>query len=325
MSLNPGFLVINKQPGITSHDVVAMVRAVTGIRKVGHTGTLDPFAEGVLPLALGGATRLIRFLDESQKVYDATISLGSATDTGDPTGTVTEEKPVPALEQAGVREVLASFLGDRLQAPHRYSAVKVKGRRLYDYARKGEEVQVEPRPIHISSLELVSLSDSELRVVLSCSRGTYARGLADEIAVALGTVGHLRQLTRLRSGPFELERALSLSQLSELVANTPDWRRALTRRRGEDRVPWVSREQVFEGLAAWHIRPIETLPHLPLLPVGRGVAELLLRGGQPPSPPPGVRPGGLFAVVAGDQLLAVVEARGGGKSSALWRSPAAPR
>jgi tRNA pseudouridine55 synthase len=319
MSLNPGFIVVAKEAGITSHDVVAMLRAVTGIKKVGHTGTLDPFACGVLPLALGGATRLIQHLDESQKVYDATIALGAATDTGDPTGAVIEEQPVPAFERADVDALLEGFLGDRMQKPHRYSAVKVKGKRLYEYARKGETVEVEARPIHIYALDAIELSEHSLRVELTCSRGTYARGLADEIASGLGTVGHLSALTRLRSGPFDMSRALTLGALSEIVAETPDWTRALRRQRGEDRVPWLPREQVFAGLEPYVYRPIDALAHLPLLPVSAGVAEAVLRGGAVPPPPVGVRTGERYLIVAGEQLLGLAESLGGGQAKVLWR------
>ena len=320
MSLTPGFLVVDKEVGITSHDVVAMVRAVTGIKKVGHTGTLDPFARGVLPLALGSATRLIQHLDESQKVYDATIALGVATDTGDPTGEVIDEQPVPTLTQAVVDAVLAGFVGDRMQKPHRFSAVKVKGRRLYDYARRGEEVEVEARPIHIYSLRALDLQERSLRVELTCSRGTYARGLADEISVALGTVGHLSALTRLRSGPFDMQRALSLEALSQLVAGTPEWTRALRRQRGEDRVQWFPRDQVHASLAEYVLDPIESLGHLPLLPISQGVAEALGRGGPVPPPPVGLRAGGRYLVVLGDSLVAVAESRGGGQVKSLWRA-----
>jgi len=320
MNLSPGFLVVDKEAGITSHDVVAMVRAVTGIKKVGHTGTLDPFAQGVLPLALGSATRLIRHLDESEKVYDATIALGVATDTGDPTGEIIEESSVLPFDAAKVDAVLESFLGDRMQKPHRFSAVKVKGKRLYEYARKGEEVEIEARPIHIYALRALDMSDTTLRVELTCSRGTYARGLADEIAVALGTVGHLSALTRLRSGPFELGRALSLSTLSEIVAGTPEWTLALRRQRGADRVPWFPREQVHGALQEHMFSPLDALHHLPLLPVSQGVAETLLRGGPVPPPPIGVKAGGRYLLVAGDRLLAMGESGGGSEATVLWRS-----
>ena len=164
------FLIVDKPPGVTSHDVVAVVRAVTGLKKVGHTGTLDPFATGVLPLALGGATRLIQYLDEDRKIYDAVIQLGTATDTGDPTGSVIAEAPVPALNRARVLEVLDGFRGQRMQTPPRYSAVKVAGRPLYDYARKGVDVEVKARPIRIDAMELLSLGENTLRVAIQIGR-----------------------------------------------------------------------------------------------------------------------------------------------------------
>ena len=319
MSLIPGFLVIDKPAGITSHDVVAMVRAVTGIRKVGHTGTLDPFATGVLPLALGPATRLIRFLDESEKVYDATIALGRATDTGDPTGEVVREAPIPALDPESVRHVLHGFLGEQMQTPPRYSAVKVRGRRMYDYARRGEDVEAEARQITIHSAELLELGPDSLRVLLCCSRGTYARVLADDIAQALGTAGHLRCLTRRRSGLFDLENAVSLATIAEIASGSAEWKRVLKTRRGEERVPWRSRDIVREGLIPWGVRPIQALSHLPLLPVSAAVADLILNGGQPPGPPPAVRLGDRYLVVLQDELLAIVESRGDGKGKILWR------
>jgi len=320
--IGPSFLVVDKAPGLTSHDVVAIVRAVTGIRKVGHTGTLDPFAQGVLPLALGAATRLVQFLDESEKVYDATIALGAATDTGDPTGTVIREAPVPALGPDRVQAVLDEFVGERMQRPPRFSAVKVQGRRLYEYARQGLQVEAQPRPIRIHSLALTDLEPQALRVLLTCSRGTYARGLADEIAEALGTAGHLRSLTRTRSGPFVLERAISLARLSELAAGTQEWERALRPHRGEDRVPWLPREQVHASLEPWCLAPVHALAGMPLLPVAHGVADVVARGGPLPAPPAGTRPGGRFLVVAGDVAVAVGESRGGGRTLALWRATA---
>lgn len=158
------FMAVDKPPGITSHDVVAMLRAVTGVQKVGHTGTLDPFATGVLALAFGPATRLISFLDEDLKVYDATIALGVAMDTGDPTGQVIREAPVPPLDRATVEALLLSFRGTRMQAPPRYSAVKVRGKALYHYAREGVEVEAAPRPIRIDSIDLLELGEQSLRV-----------------------------------------------------------------------------------------------------------------------------------------------------------------
>lgn len=274
-----GFLVVDKPPGLTSHDVVAVVRAVTGLKKVGHTGTLDPFATGVLPVALGGATRLIQFLDEREKLYDATIELGRATDTGDPTGTTIAEADVPALTPAQIDRVLATFVGPRMQTPPRYSAVKVKGRPLYAYARKGAEVQVEARPIEIFGLTRVAEGLGWLRVTLRCSRGTYARVLAEELGVALGSVGHLAALRRLGSGGFGLDRAVTFAQLAEAVAGDPDWGRVLRPSRGDERVPWRKREDVYASLAPWITPPAEALRHLPRLELSVADARRFFRTG----------------------------------------------
>lgn len=310
--MKPAFLVFDKPAGLTSHDVVAIVRAVTGIRKVGHTGTLDPFATGVLPLALGPATRMIPFLDEDLKVYDAVIKLGVATTTGDPTGEVEAEAPVPPLDREQVLEVLAGFRGIRMQMPPRHSAVKHKGRRLYAYAREGRTVQLEPRPIRIDSIDLVELYSDRLRVIIRCGRGTYARVLADEIAIALGSRGHLHELQRPQSGPFTIEHALTAPMLARIVAPEaagPDgqnWRRVLRPARGADRVPWAPRAEVLEQLAPWLLDPLDVLGHLALAPVTGTAARRLRNGGAPPPPPPGTRVGDLYLAVEGDHVVAVV-------------------
>lgn len=308
--MKSAFLVIDKPAGITSHDVVAAVRAVTGVKKVGHTGTLDPFATGVLPLALGAATRLIQFVDESLKVYDATISLGTATDTGDPTGTVVREAALPAADQAEVEQVLKSFIGARMQVPPAYSAVKHEGRPLYHYARKGEEVVVAARPITIHALELVSYTGQELRILITCSRGTYARVLADDIAIALGSAGHLSALQRPRSGPFFLEDGLSMPKLAEIASADPgrDWHDVLiSRARGEERVPWRPRDVVRTEIEPWLRRPIDVLSHLPLADVRPTDARKIRSGGPPPPAPAGTLLGGRFLIVSGDDLIAVAE------------------
>ena len=308
--LSKAFLVVDKPPGITSHDVVDAIRAVTGIKKVGHTGTLDPFATGVLPLAIGGSTRLIQFLDESVKVYDMTIRLGAATDTGDPTGTVVEERPLPTASVDEVREVLRGFLGERQQVPPAYSAVKHKGRPLYHYARQGLDVEVQARPIRVHDLELISYTPSELRVRLICSRGTYARVLAHEIATALASAGHLSALSRLQSGPFVLEGALDFLQLAEIVAPASGlpWDAVLLRRgRGEERVPWRSRAEVLDALAARAISPVRALSHLPLSEIRAGDVGRLQRGVGPVPVPDGLAVGDRYLIVCGDDPVAIAE------------------
>ena len=314
----PSFLVIDKPAGITSHDVVAAVRAVTGVKKVGHTGTLDPFATGVLPLALGPATRLIQYLDESIKVYDATVQLGSQTDTGDPTGEVIETKLVPEFDEARLREVLAGFVGDRQQVPPSYSAVKVDGRPLYSYARAGEKVTAKARTITIHDMELVSFEGSVVQVRITCSRGTYARVLAEEIGVELGTVGHLSQLSRSRSGPFFLEDAVSFEQLAGWVASEPghDWQAVLlSRGRREERVKWRPRSDVFEALKP-HLRSaVQALSHLPLVDVDARAAKSVRSGGFVPAPPAGTGAGGRYLVVNGAHVVSIVEATTTGPKS----------
>jgi len=321
MTLTPSFLVFDKPAGVTSHDVVATVRSVTGVRRVGHTGTLDPFATGVLPLALGAATKLIRFLDESEKVYDATIQLGAATDTGDPTGQVIREAEVPELTAAMVEEVLAGFVGDRLQTPPAYSAVKVKGRRLYDYARKGEAVEAQPRPITIHSIRLTDLTEQTVRVLFVCSRGTYARVLADEIATALGTAGHLQALCRPRSGLFSLTDGLDMPKLSEIVANTTEWQRALRPARGAERVQWNPRDDVCAALEQRVITPLQALAHLPMVSASGGQLDTFLRSGHTPAPPSGACAGDRYLLVDEAELISLLEVRADGRAASLWRRP----
>lgn len=305
--MNAGFLVMDKPPGLTSHDVVAIVRAVTGLPKVGHTGTLDPFASGVLVLALGGATRLIQYLDERLKVYDATIALGAATTTGDPEGEVIRSGPT---EPSGdVEAALQGFVGPRMQRPPAYSAVKVKGRPLYRYAREGREVEVEARPIEIYAMTLLERGRGTLRVEIRCSRGTYARVLADEVAVALGTSGHLSALRRLQSGPFRLETALPLSELARVVAGVADWEQAF-RTRGSERLPWAPREEVAAALAPRVVTVEAAVAHLPALPVPPARRAHLLSGSWAPRDAEG--PPGLVRITCGEELLAIGEVGEGG-------------
>jgi tRNA pseudouridine55 synthase len=271
---------MDKPAGLTSHDVVATLRATTGIKKVGHTGTLDPFATGVLPLAIGRATRLIQYLDEDLKVYEATILLGTATDTGDPTGEVLEQAPVPELDQTTVHSVLMGFRGTRMQVPPRYSAVKINGKRLYKYARAGEDVEIPARPVRVDSIDLVELMSPRLRVRIQCGRGTYARVLAEEIARALGTVGHLETLRRTCSGNFLEAQALSMNALSKIVSGVEDWKSALKPARGAERVPWNARDQVAEELQSYIQTPSEALCDFPEVEIPETSVPLLLQSGQ---------------------------------------------
>jgi tRNA pseudouridine55 synthase len=230
-----GILIIDKPAGWTSHDVVARVRRVLKEKRVGHTGTLDPFATGVLVLLVGRATRLAQFLSGAEKEYEATIRLGYSTDTGDLTGerreaTAAGESDCAALKRQRLEAALAPLRGEIEQVPPMYSAKKVQGKKLYELARQGREVERKAVRIRVSEFEIVAERDGSFvnsnadgtcdvsaRVV--CSAGTYVRALAESFGAALGTGAHLAALRRTRAGEFKLERAVSLEELEKIVAS----------------------------------------------------------------------------------------------------------
>ncbi|HEY3306851.1 MAG TPA: tRNA pseudouridine(55) synthase TruB [Desulfuromonadaceae bacterium] len=212
-----GFIIIDKPAGITSHDVVSRVRRILGTKKVGHTGTLDPFATGVLPVAVNEGTKAIPYLDEGRKCYQALMRLGVTTDTLDMTGKVLSETDSSLVDEQLLRSLLLGFTGPISQVPPMFSAIKLGGQPLYKLARQGQEIEREPRQVEIYELELISyrLPFVEIRVV--CSRGTYIRSLADDIGSALGCGAALQELRRTASGPFAIEAAVSLETLEESV------------------------------------------------------------------------------------------------------------
>ncbi|GHG93008.1 tRNA pseudouridine(55) synthase TruB [Comamonas sp. JC664] len=212
-----GVLVIDKPSGPTSFDVVRQVRSLLRIKKVGHTGTLDPLATGVLPLCLGEATKVAGFITEGDKAYDATVRLGSETDTLDAEGQVTAQAPVPALTPALIEAALARFRGTYDQVPPMYSAVKVGGKRLYELARAGEEVERAARQVTVYELVLRDFSADRLQLSVRCSKGFFVRTLAQDVGRALGCGAHLEALRRTASGPFALAQALPLADLPALV------------------------------------------------------------------------------------------------------------
>lgn len=208
-----GFININKPAGLTSHDVVARLRKLTGIRQIGHSGTLDPFAEGVLPVAIGKAARLIEYLKDD-KEYLATIQFGSNTTTYDIEGDVTEtfDRKVKLEE---VKRAMKTFEGEISQMPPIYSAIKVKGKKLYEYARKGEQVQVQPRKVTIHRIELKDFDkeNQTAQILVSCSKGTYIRSIAYDLGKILGCGGHLTGLIRTKAGNFAIENSVRLEGL----------------------------------------------------------------------------------------------------------------
>jgi tRNA pseudouridine55 synthase len=212
-----GILNINKAPGMTSHDVVARVRKLLKQKRVGHAGTLDPAARGVLPICIGQATRLAEYISDSGKLYQAEITFGIVTDTYDNEGTVLRTGDVPALELAQLEAVLSSFLGPHMQLPPRYSAVKLRGQPAYKRTRAGEEVMLEPRPVEIQQLQVLDWQPPRLTLVVACSKGTYIRSLAYDIGERVGCGAYLSALLRTRSGPFAIADSVTLEQLSAAI------------------------------------------------------------------------------------------------------------
>ncbi len=210
-----GFVVIDKPAGITSHDVVSRVRRILGTRKVGHTGTLDPFATGVLPVAVNEGTKAIPFLDEGLKCYEAVMQLGVATDTLDMTGAVIRTADYTAVTRENVEAVLNKFTGSISQIPPMYSAIKRDGQPLYKLARQGQVVERTARDIEIYSLELLSFAAPFVNFKIVCSRGTYVRTVADDMGEMLGCGAALKELRRTASGPFGISSSVSLDELED--------------------------------------------------------------------------------------------------------------
>lgn len=250
-----GFVVIDKPAGITSHDVVSRVRRILGTRKVGHTGTLDPFATGVLPVAVNDGTKAIPFLDEGVKCYEAVMQLGVATDTLDMTGAVIREADWLAVSREDVESVLQRFTGNLSQTPPMYSAIKQGGQPLYKLARQGQVVERAAREIEIHSLDLLSFAPPFVSFRVVCSRGTYVRTLADDMGVMLGCGAALKELRRIASGPFEISAAVTLEGLEE-----------------------AARSGTLESLS---VSPYAALSHLQDIPLIASGLELVRHGRSP--------------------------------------------
>lgn len=211
-----GIIIIYKPKGWTSHDIVAKVKKLTQ-EKVGHTGTLDPLATGVLPLLIGKGTLCSKYLINHDKKYKVTLKLGKKTSTEDEEGEIIEEQNVneQILEQTNIEEALKKFIGEQEQIPPIYSAIKVKGKKLYEYARNNQEVKIEPRKITIYEINLLKIDKSrkEIQFEVKCSKGTYIRSLCEDIAKAIGTVGYMKELERTEVGDFKLEQSISIDDL----------------------------------------------------------------------------------------------------------------
>ena len=216
-----GILLIDKSPGMTSHDVVRRLRRLLGTRRIGHTGTLDPMATGVLPVAVGEGTRLVEFLMEGDKEYLATLRLGIATTTQDAEGEIIEERSWQGIDRQALEAAVAGLRGDILQVPPMYSALKRDGVPLHRLARQGVEVERAPRPVTIFALEILRVELPLVEIAVTCSKGTYIRTLAHDLGQSLGCGAHLTALRRTRSGPFVAADCLSLEELEEWPADRP--------------------------------------------------------------------------------------------------------
>ena len=218
-----GIIAIDKPIGMTSHDVVNKVRRITGQRKCGHTGTLDPFASGILICCLGKATRLVQFITEGTKTYEAEISLGIATDTYDKEGAISNEDTSVQLDKKGILEVLPQFTGEILQVPPMYSALHHEGKRLYELAREGIEVERVAREVEVHGIEIIGYDNlpnvltygDKISLKIICSKGTYIRTLAHDICIKLGTFGHLSALRRTGNAGFSIDDTSTLDELTE--------------------------------------------------------------------------------------------------------------
>ncbi len=280
-----GFLVVDKPAGVTSHDVVDAARGWLGTRRVGHLGTLDPAATGVLPLAVREATKLVPFVEGGAKSYTGVIRLGSETDSLDADGRVTRRHTGALPGEAVVRDALVGFVGEIEQIPPMFSAVKQGGVPLHKLARQGIEVERKPKQVRIDRLELLKYAPPDLEIEVDCSAGTYVRALAADLGTRLGCGAHLASLRRTRSGPFTEEQAVCEATLS--------------------------REAEQGSLAERLIAPVNALGY-PVVRLSEAEAERLRQGGEIRAPDSPVTPGTLLAALEpGGGLLAIVEARPG--------------
>lgn len=215
-----GIVLINKEKNYTSHDVVSIVKKITK-SKVGHTGTLDPNATGVLPLLLGDATKISKYLINHDKKYEVVLELGKKTSTADVEGEVIEEKEVSQTiwKSEYIENILTEFIGEQEQIPPIYSAIKINGKKLYDYAREGKTVTIEPRKIKIYKIELMGFNKEakQIQFKVNCSKGTYIRSLCEDIAKKLGTVGYMKELNRTQVGEFYIKNSVTIAELEEKI------------------------------------------------------------------------------------------------------------
>jgi tRNA pseudouridine55 synthase len=279
-----GVIVVDKPEGWTSHDVVARSRHIARTKKIGHLGTLDPIATGVLPLVIGRATRLAQFYTRSDKIYEGVVRFGWSTDTYDRAGVPTSEQREAVLDPDELERALDRFRGEFAQTPPPVSAKKVEGRRAYELARKSEPVELEPVSVHVYELVVLGIDGPEVRLRAHCSGGTYLRSIAHDLGQALGVGAHLHNLRRTASGEFEIDRARTLAQLEGLAAE----------------------ERLLDAL----VPPAEMLPGFPSVYVDELTAAQIRNGRNFPASPFRSQPASRYvkAITRQGDLVAVGEA-----------------
>lgn len=215
-----GIIIINKTKGCTSHDIVYKIKKMLN-EKVGHTGTLDPMAEGVLPILVGKGTLASKYLINHDKKYIVELQLGTKTDTADGEGKIVKQQPVnkEILTTKNIEKILQSFVGKQEQIPPIYSAIKINGKKLYEYARKGQEIELKPRKIEIYNIKLInySVEEKQLKFEVFCGKGTYIRSLCEDIAIKFGTVGYMKSLKRIQVGDFKIEDSITIDELNNII------------------------------------------------------------------------------------------------------------
>ncbi len=282
-SLN-GVIIVDKPEGWTSHDVVNKARGIVGTRKVGHLGTLDPIATGVLPLVIGRATRLAQFYTRSDKIYEGVVRFGWSTNTYDRAGAATSEKRQIAVDPSELERYLEVFRGELLQVPPPVSAKKIEGRRAYELARQSVAVELEPVKVHIYELTVLEISGSDVRLRAHCSGGTYLRSIAHDLGQAMGCGAHLQELRRTASGEFTIDHARTLAQLEMLAAE----------------------ERIIDAL----VPAADLLPAVPAVYVDEPVVAQIRNGRNFPASPFRSQPASRLvkAITRAGQLVAIGEA-----------------
>jgi tRNA pseudouridine55 synthase len=284
-----GVLVLDKPPGLTSHDVVKEVKKILGAAKVGHSGTLDPFATGVLILLINGATKLAPFLIEQEKTYRFSVHFGVETDTQDSTGRVVATRPCEDLPEGAIRKACAAFVGEIKQTVPRFSAVRVRGQRLYRLTRQGVDVTPPCRTVKIKNLELCALNWPEVTFEVTCSKGTYVRSLGVDLASHLNCNGHVSMLRRLASGGFDLQQALTVKEFKQVVEKGELGQRLITPAQAladypELRVTYATADNIRQGVSLNSLEFLDPKsspegPHRVLDPDNKLVA-MVAKGGQ---------------------------------------------